>query len=447
MSSASPASIAEFGTLLRRGEVSAECFTQTFLDRIAIHNGKLGAYTYVARDQALAAAQAIDRLLHAGTDLGPLMGVPVAIKDLFYVDGMPTTAGSRMDVADIVRAEGPFIRALKRCGCIILGKTWTSEFALGGINFVQRVPWNPSDANVHRTPGGSSGGSAVAMAAQLCAFAIGSDTGGSVRLPAALCGVVGHKFSSNAFSLEGIFPLSPTLDSIGSFTRSAGDAVLVWNALSGGRKIFPAQLDGVRLAKPRQHFYDELDHGVEQTVAQALERLCRAGATIVEMDLPEVAEFENVFSRIVPIELIAILGANRIEQNMDRLDPVVQSRFAAAPGLSATDYIDARRRQRALCEAVNARLRDYDAMVTATTPLLPGPLADFATLQAAVAWNRRALRNTRPGNVFDQCAVSLPLHDPATGLPCGLQLACTRRHTEKLLAIACTIEATLNSRE
>ena len=438
--------LVEYGALLRRGDISAEQFTGLFLQRIDARNGKLGAYTYVAHEQALAAARAIDGLLRAGTDLGPLMGVPVAVKDLFYVDGMPTTAGSQADVSDIVRTEGSFVRALKRSGCVILGKTWTSEFALGGINFVQRVPWNPCDEATHRTPGGSSGGSAVAMAADLCAFAIGSDTGGSVRMPAALCGVFGHKFSRAAFSLEGVFPLSPTLDSIGTFTTDARDASLVWTALTSNRDIAPAQLDGVRLARPRQLFYDDLDHGVEQAIDRALERLRRAGAAIIQVDVPEVEQFESVFSGIVPIELIAILGPQRVEANMSRFDPVVQSRLAPALGLPAVVYIDARRRQTALRDAVTARLRDYDALVTPTTPLLPGALSEYATLDTALAWNRRALRNTRPGNVFDQCGVSVPLHDASTGFPCGLQLSCAPRHNEKLLAIACAVEAALNAR-
>ena len=197
----------------------------------------------------------------------------VAIKDLFFVDGMPPTAGSRLDVSGIVRSEGPLVRALERGGAIILGKTWTSEFALGGINFIQRVPWNPCDAQIHRTPGGSSGGSAVAMAAGLCALALGSDTGGSVRLPAALCGVFGHKFSSKALPLDGIFPLSPTLDSPGVFTARARDAVTVWNALTGEDINTGLSLKGLRFGKPAPLFYDELDPEVAQSVDAALERL------------------------------------------------------------------------------------------------------------------------------------------------------------------------------
>jgi aspartyl-tRNA(Asn)/glutamyl-tRNA(Gln) amidotransferase subunit A len=382
-------------------------------------------------------------LLRAGTDLGPLMGVPVAVKDLFYVDGMPTTAGSRIDVSDVVTSEGPFVQALKRSGCVILGKTWTSEFALGGINFLQRVPWNPLDEHTHRTPGGSSGGSAVALAAELCALAIGSDTGGSVRMPAALCGVFGHKFSSSAFSLDGIFPLSPTLDSIGTFTRSASDSQLVWRTL---RQIEPAAevaVDRLRLAKPKQLFYAELDQGVAASVQSATDLLERAGAHIVPVDVPEIDEFEPIFGRIVPIELIARLGRDRVQENMRAFDPVVQSRFVTAIGEPATDYIAARRQLEELRERVRRKTESFDAWITPATPLAPAPLGQYAQVDAAIAWNRRALRNTRPGNIFDQCGVSIPLPCDSRTLAAGLQIMRPAGHDAQLLAIARAIERVL----
>ena len=437
--------LAEYGTRLRCGEVSAETVTATLLRRIDELNPKLGAFIFVAREQALATAREVDRLLRAGTDLGPLMGVPVAVKDLFYVEGMPPTAGSRLDVSGIVRAEGTVVQALKRAGAIILGKTWTSEFALGGINFIQRVPWNPCDMKVHRTPGGSSGGSAVAMAAGLCAFALGSDTGGSVRMPAALCGVFGHKFSSKAFPLDGIFPLSPTLDSPGVFTARARDAVTVWNALTDTGPNADLSLKGLRFGKPAPLFYDDLDAEVAQGLAGALERLERAGAEIIPVEVPEVAEFEAVFGRIVPVELVAILGRERVGKNLDLFDPVTRSRFSAVLALPADDGNEARARQITLRDAVQKRMVGCDAWITPTTPLLPGPLSAYSTLEAAIGWNRRALRNTRPGNVFDQCGVSLPL--PGAALPVGLQVLCPAMQDARLLALACALEAALNSRE
>jgi aspartyl-tRNA(Asn)/glutamyl-tRNA(Gln) amidotransferase subunit A len=433
--------IEAYGRLLRSGELTAEQAVTALLARIDELNPKLGAFTHVARETALSAARGTDALLAGGTDLGPLMGVPVAVKDLYYVEGMPTTAGSRGDVSGIVSAEGSFVQALRRSGCVILGKTWTSEFALGGINFVQRVPWNPCDEKVHRTPGGSSGGSAVAMAAGLCLFSVGSDTGGSVRLPAALCGVFGHKFSSTAFALDGIFPLSPTLDSIGVFTSGARDARLIWRTLKEVPDVRTPSLAGLRLAMPRPVFYDDPDREVKEGIDRALARLKRAGAQVYALDVPQVSEFEPVFGGIVPIELVGILGRERTLKNMERFDPVVQSRLAPALDYKTVDYIAARRRQVELRDSVLKAMGDCDAWVTPTTPLVPTPLADYAELDKALAWNRRALRNTRPGNIFDQCGVSVPLTD--TALPVGLQLLCAGGDDTRLLAIAAAVETAL----
>jgi aspartyl-tRNA(Asn)/glutamyl-tRNA(Gln) amidotransferase subunit A len=421
--------------------VSAERATSALLERIEALNPRLAAYTVVARDSALATARAIDALLKAGTDLGPLMGVPAAVKDLYFVDGMPPTAGSKLDVSDLVRGEGPFIRALRAGGCIFLGKTWTSEFALGGISLTQRMPWNPLDEDTHRTAGGSSGGSAVAMAAGLCAFALGSDTGGSVRMPAALCGTFGHKFSRTAFTTEGVFPLSPTLDSLGTFTASARDAALIWSALAGA--VVPTRAEGLRFARPKQLFYDELDPAVQSGLEGAFRKLVAAGIQIVAIDVPEVLEFEAVFGRIVPVELIGILGRERVTAHLEALDPITRTRLAAACDQGAAEYVGALRRLAALREAVTRRMTGFDAWITPTAPLLPTPVAESATLEAALAWNRRALRNTRPGNVFDHCGVSLPLRVPDSKLCAGLQLTAAPGADARLLAIACAVEDAL----
>jgi aspartyl-tRNA(Asn)/glutamyl-tRNA(Gln) amidotransferase subunit A len=192
---------------------------------------------------------------------------------------MPATAGSQLDIADLVPAEGPFVQALKRAGCVILGKTRTTEFALGGINLKHRIAWNPWDATMHRTPGGSSSGSAVATAAGLCVFAIGSDTGGSVRIPAALCGVVGYKATAGLWPIEGVFPLSHTLDSIGIFTATVHDAAVAFGALTGQSIPERSALDGLRLGKPLNHFFDDLAPEVDGCMAHALAHLAGCGKT------------------------------------------------------------------------------------------------------------------------------------------------------------------------
>ncbi len=436
-------SLTDYGARLRRRDISAAAATAALLERIERLNPRLNAFHTIARDAALAAARTLDDQLAAGIDLGPLMGVPVAVKDLYSVAGMPTNAGSNLDVADIVPAEGSFVRALKRCGCVILGKTRTSEFALGGINFIHPVPWNPCDALAHRMPGGSSHGSAVALAAGLCGFAAGTDTGGSVRLPAALCGVIGHKFSSRAFAIDGIFPLSPTLDSVGTFTTSAADAALVYSALTGMAAAPVRPLAGLRFGRPLEVFYDDLDTEVEQRVDAALRALAAAGAQIIPVHVPEIAEFERIFGGIVPGELVNILGRARIAQSRELFDSIARSRVIAALDYPQARLDEARQRQVALRDTVRASMRGLDGWIAPTTPLVPEPLASHSTLDAALAWNRRALRNTRIGNVFEQCGISLPLPAHGGGLPVGLQIACSALEDAKLLALAAAVEAVI----
>lgn len=432
--------LADFGARLRRRETSAEAVTRALLDRIDALNPQLDAFHFVARDAALARARELDALLAQGTDLGPLMGVPVAVKDLYVVDGMPTNAGSSLDVRDLTPPEGSFVRALKRAGCVILGKTRTSEFALGGINFKHPVPWNPCDATVHRMPGGSSHGSAVAQAAGLCAFSAGTDTGGSVRLPAALCGVVGHKFSSRGFPTDGIFPLSPTLDSVGTFTASVADSVLVYTALSGQAVPATPPLAHLKFGRPREVFFDDLDAEVAARVEAALAKIAAAGASIAPVSVAEIAEFDPVFGGIVPGELVEILGRARIERDGALFDEIAQSRVVAATRYPPARLAEAKTRQLALRELARAKMQGLDGWLAPTTPLVPGPLADHYTLMPALEWNKRALRNTRIGNVFEQCGVSLPL---AGGLPVGLQIACNGLEDAKLLALAAAVEGVL----
>jgi aspartyl-tRNA(Asn)/glutamyl-tRNA(Gln) amidotransferase subunit A len=247
--------------------------------------------------------------------------------------------------------------------------------------------------------------------------------------------------------LDGVFPLSPTLDSLGTLAASAQDAALIWKALQGSEAIAPSPVKGLRLGRPRQLFYDDLDAPVSNAVESALRRLSQAGAHIVDIDAPEALEFESVFSRIVPIELIAILGRERVRAGLDILDPITRARLSTALDQTAIDYIEAQRELARLRDAVSERMAGYDAWVTPTAPILPTPMAECATLEAALAWNRRALRNTRPGNVFDHCGASLPLAVAGSPLMAGLQLTAPPGNDARLLSIACALEAALSSRE
>ena len=434
--------IAEFADRLRAGAVTAEAATRAYLERIAVLDGKLQSFVHVAGDQALQQARAVDGLLAAGTDLGPLMGVPVAVKDLFSVRGMPAPrCGSRLDVADLVEGEGEFVARVKRAGCVILGKTRMTEFAFGLVNMTHPTPWNPCDPDTHRLPGGSSSGSAVAMAAGLCAFSIGSDTGGSVRQPAALCGVFGHKMTAGVWPTDGVFPLSTTLDSIGYFSRSARDAALIFAVLSGVPVPRPRSVRGLRLGRPVNHYFDDLGAEVDAAMKLALQRLEQSGAQVVPIEVPEAAEVANVFLPIVGVELLATLGIERFRQARELLDPIVWSRGERLLEYPAAEYLVRRRRHEALCRVAAGRMRGLDGWITPTTPDVALPVASLGTLEETAAWIARGTHCTRAGNLFGQCGVSIPLR--GTTLPVGLQLMGAPGEDAALLSISQGVEAVL----
>jgi aspartyl-tRNA(Asn)/glutamyl-tRNA(Gln) amidotransferase subunit A len=435
--------LADFALRLRRRETSARDTTAHFLARIAALDGKLGALTYNAREQATAAAHALDELLRAGTDLGPLMGVPVLIKDLYTVSGMPTTAGSRLDIADLVQPEGYLVTALKRAGCVILGKTVTTEFALGMYNLTHRSPWNPCDMDVARMTGGSSSGSAVAMAAGFATFTMGSDTGGSVRAPAALCGVFGFKASPGLWPADGIFPLAPTLDSPGFFSASAQDAAIIFSVLSNQPVPVERPVQGLRLGRPVNHFFDELDPAVATAVDGALAALEKAGAEIIPFEIKEATEIDPVFAQMVPAELIATLGKDRFLQGKEVMDPVAWERAIGGLDLSAVEYNTLLRRYHALCRIAAEKTGGFDAWITPTVPAVAPSVADFTTVDTVAAWNKRATHNTRPINLFSECAVSVPLAGP--GLPVGLQIVGANGQDATLLSIALGVERALHA--
>ncbi|GAC1436032.1 MAG: amidase [Burkholderiaceae bacterium] len=436
-------SLAEFGTALRRRAFTAVEYTCHMLGRIDALNPQLGAFTSIARDAALAQAAHVDALLTRGADLGPLMGVPVAVKDLFTVGGMPTFAGSRMDIADLVPPEGNFIGVLRRLGCIFLGKTTTTEFALGGYNLTHRLPWNPCDMHQQRMTSGSSHGSAVAMAAGLAGFALGSDTGGSVRAPAALCGVVGFKSTHDYWPCDGIFPLSPALDSVGVLTHSAADAVLIEAAFAGRDIGLIPNLERLTFAVPTTHFLDDLEDDVATCFTEALRRLRDAGVRLVPIELPEAAEIDPVFGGMVPADLLAFLGKDRIARQGDQLDPVARQRLAHAVDQSSDAYQACAARLGTLRQIIDNRLAGVDAWLSPTVPCLPAPTAGFDTVASVAAWNRHSTRNTRPGNLFGNCGVSLPVHHLGAALPVGLQLCATGGRDAALLGMAMAVEQAL----
>jgi aspartyl-tRNA(Asn)/glutamyl-tRNA(Gln) amidotransferase subunit A len=421
----------------------SEADVQRLLDRIGAMNRTLDAFSYVDAEGARAAARAVDAHRRARTDLGPLMGVPIALKDLYAAQGMPMTAGSRVDIADCAPREGSIVRTLKRGGAILLGKTRTTEFAFGTFNPSHPTPRNPCDDAVHRMPGGSSAGSAVAQAAGLCAIAFGTDTGGSVRQPAALCGVPGFKPTAGRLAMDGVFPLSPTFDSPGWFGREVADLARVWQVLSGEAPAQARPLDTLIFGRPDAHFFDDLDADVARAIDAALHTLRAAGARIVPVTLPSMSTLDAAFGEYLAAELVAHLGRDRVEANLARMDPVAVARVAPGLSLSAEAFLRLRVGFATLAREAHAAMAGVDALLTPTCPRIAPPVDAYREPPAAGAWSRDALRLTRPGNLFGLCGISLPVGHLAAAPPVGLQLLGRAGDDAGLLAIAAAVEATV----
>ncbi|HLW13508.1 MAG TPA: amidase [Casimicrobiaceae bacterium] len=434
-------SLAEYGAGLRDGALSAEATLRHLLARIDAANPTLDAFTFVDTEASIAAARAVDAHLRARTDLGPLMGVPIALKDLYAAAGLPMTAGSRVDIAGLAPAEGPIVRALKRGGAIILGKTRTTEFAFGAFNPTHPTPRNPCDETVRRMPGGSSAGSAVAQAAGLCAIAFGTDTGGSVRQPAALCGVAGFKATAGRLSMDGVFPLSPTFDSPGWFGNRVADLACVWQVLSAEAPARTRPLDTLIFGRPDAHFFDDLDPDVARAMDAAQHRLVDAGARIVSIALPPLDDLAAAFGAFLSAELVAHLGRERVIANLSRMDPVVAARIAPGLTLAAEAFIALERRFVTLANDARLAIEGVDALLTPTCPRVAADVGAYQATDDAAAWSRDTLRLTRPGNLFGFCGVSLPIAHLAGTLPVGLQLHARGGDDAQLLAIAAEVEA------
>jgi aspartyl-tRNA(Asn)/glutamyl-tRNA(Gln) amidotransferase subunit A len=441
-------SFAQYAAELRSGTLSALSVVETYLERIRQLNPKIDAISVLDDGRALAAAKSIDSLLHAGQDPGPLAGLPILVKDLYQVNGLTITAGSRLDVRKIAPCdEGPIITSLRQAGCIILGKTRTTEFAMGGFNLTHPLPWNPCDLQTKRMTGGSSHGSAASMAAGMCAFSLGSDTGGSVRQPAAFVGVVGFKASPEYWPTAGVFPMSPGLDSLGLFTKTAADAHWVVSNLPFVRNPSISGIDipakSLRFGLPSHHIFDHCDAESKQTFEQALVRLRAAGVRVEAIEIPEVAEMDAVFGGMVPTDVLAFVGRERFLAAEKILDPVVWARTQAAFDLKATDYIAIQRKFKDICQQVNRRLAGLDGWICPTIPRVAPPVEGYDSLEKIAEWNRINTANTRPGNLFGQCGISLPMRGVSTGLPLGFQIMAAPMTDDRLIRIAITVERLL----
>lgn len=432
--------LSELAQRIQSRALSPVELTEALLARMEALDSSLHAFKLVTRERALAQAQAAELALRAGQDVGPLHGIPYAAKDLFDVRGLPTTAGSRMLEQNIASADATVIRRLTQAGMILLGKTHTVQFAYGGvgINHDYGTPHNPWHAVPH-APGGSSSGSGVAVAAGLVPMALGSDTGGSVRIPSALCGTVGLKTTVGQISRAGVFPLSGTLDSIGPLTRSVEDAALVYQAMRGSDPADPTTqgqapqdvllrlkdgLQGVRLAFAETIFWDGVDAEVARAVRACGNVFSQLGAQVDSIAFPEAAESQEVNPRglVVAAEAYS-LHQERLEHQFDAYDPVVTYRMRQGKDISAAEYLAMLRAWVPLRAKVQETLRHVDALLVPTTMIPPMPIAEMdASNEAYRDRNMQYLRNTLVGNVLGLCGLSVPCGVTSQGLPIGLMI-------------------------
>src|SRR3989449_164624 len=409
------ATITELAAQIRAGAVSPVKLAEASLDRIRALDKRLHAFIAVSADRALAEARAAETLLKHGHDLGPLQGVPYAVKDLYDVKGIATTAGTRLLHDNVAAVDCSAVRRLASAGMVLVGKTHTVQFAFGGvgINHDYGTPHNPWHAMPH-APGGSSSGSGVAVGAGLVPVALGSDTGGSVRIPAALCGTVGLKTTVGRISRSGVYPLSWTLDSVGPLTRSVEDAALVYQALHGADladettlgvpthdavSSLQAGVKGLRLAFGETVFFDDVVPEITTAIREAGRVLRGLGASVDGIAVPEVAEAmsEQRRAAMIAAEALAVNG-RFIDEQFDTLDPVVAHRMKTGRTLSATDYFVVLRQWAALRARVQRTLADVDALLLPTTMIPPQPIASIdANIESYTDANGRYLRNTALG--------------------------------------------------
>jgi len=398
----------------------------------------------VYREAAQAAADASDARRRAGISLGPLDGVIVTVKDLFDVAGEVTRAGSRVLAAEgqVATADAPIVQRLRAAGAVIVAKTNMSEFAFTGVgtNPHYGTPGNPADRQ--RAPGGSSSGAGVSVADGLCEIAIGSDTGGSVRIPASLCGVTGFKPSRQRVPTDGAFPLSYTLDSIGPLAMSVADCARADAVMAGEApwRLDAAPLAGLRIGVAQGMPLDNLDDTVAARFPAALARLEKAGVRLTSETLPFLDDMGKVLARasILVAEVYSIHG-ERLAQRGEGIDPIVRGRIEKGREIAAADYVRALRERARLIRAMDARLADLDALVMPATATIAPRFDEVAEPKAFMARNALLLRNTTIGNFFDLCAVSVPTPRDG-GLPCGLMLLARNGHDRHLLRMAAAVE-------
>jgi aspartyl-tRNA(Asn)/glutamyl-tRNA(Gln) amidotransferase subunit A len=437
-----PLSIVSAAERLRRGTVSSLDLVEAALGAIGAHNPSTNAFISVRGEEARLDAKTADRERAAGVDRGPLHGIPISIKDLIDEAGRVTTAASKVLADRVPAIDAPVVARLRHAGAIVIGRTNLHEFALGTTSEDSAFGPVRNPADLTRSAGGSSGGSAVAVSCGMGLASIGTDTGGSIRIPAAACGIVGLKPGYNEVPTAGVIPLSPSLDHVGPLTTSVPDAAILWAILAGRAPepltaLEPAR---IRLARLTGYFDAPVESAVRDAFDAAIELLAAAGISVTQVEIRDAAAIPAAYVHLVLKEANA-WHSTYLETRQALYTPVVGARLASGRDVTEAQYHAALEVAAAVRRSVDALLEPVDALVLPALPIVAPPLgAGDLAIDGHPPMPVRAamLKHTQPFNFSGHPALSLPV--PTDGLPVGLQIVGRRDGTARLLAIAAACE-------
>ena len=435
---------------LRGGELTSAALTKAYLDRIERLDGAVHSYVTVTGESALARAQAADEAFTRGGPIGPLHGLPIAVKDNIDTAGVRTTAGSRFFERHVPDRSATVVERLLAAGAVVLGKTTLHEFAYGATTQNPhygccRNPWD-----LRRIPGGSSGGSGAALGADLCAAALGTDTGGSVRIPAALNGATGLRPTSGRVSAHGVFPVSWTLDTVGPMARSALDVADVFEAIAGYDAADPGSvaappspseagdgLRGVTVGVPRSFFFDDLDPEVGSAVRAGADTLSALGAIVEEVELAGAANAIGIATQMIWAEAFAV-HRQRLDEDPERFGEDVRRRLDSGRSVSGADYALLRQEARVWARTVTELLSRVDLVLTPVTAIV----APFAEGAEMIETTRQLTRFTYGWSLAGVPALALPCGFSTDGMPIGMQVAAAPWRDRMLLDVGAAFQET-----
>jgi len=445
--SAEPRTLADVGRLVASKALTSEAVTERCLERITEQNRTLNAFVSVLDDDAVAQAKKADQEIAAGRYRGPLHGIPISLKDIIDLRNAPTTAASRVRDGHVARRDATVVGRLREAGAIFIGKTNLHEFALGTTNedSAYGPVLHPLDST--RSPGGSSGGSAASVLAGMAYASIGTDTGGSIRIPSSACGLVGLKATIGELPTDGIVPLSETLDHVGPMCLSVEDTALLYGVLRGISNPEPLasrDVRGMRFGIPRAYFLDLLDAQVAARFDEACERLRAAGAILDDVMIRHTKEIGTIYVHIALPEAAAYHAATLDSRPQDYTENV-RLRLEMGRYILAEDYVRAQRGRHALTREVREALGGRDGLLL---PSMPVPATRLGVPTLSIGGTEETVRNitlrlTQLFNITGHPAISLPCGRTDEGLPVGLQIVGTRNRTPELLQVAASLERTL----